>query len=254
MLQIKLLAQRDFLLVNLARISHAFSYMSVLFLMGLLLQNVLGHPANVAGLILLYMTIPSGIFGPIAGKWSDRIGTRIPQILGMLALFIGCIFLTQIQHFPMSTMIALGLSLLGISAGLFLPCSSITAVSVVPKEQTGMATGVFYTNSFIGTTLGIAISGSILAISSTHYLLESIRTNKLVFTPQQLSVLKETASGIQPISAITQYFPQQMILELSQMTHQAFMTGFITAISTCAGLAAIGTFLVFMLKKSQNIQ
>ena len=56
----------------------------VFFYVSLYLQNILGYSPTKAGASFLPMTVLIILIAPVAGKWSDRIGSRWLVGIGML--------------------------------------------------------------------------------------------------------------------------------------------------------------------------
>jgi EmrB/QacA subfamily drug resistance transporter len=147
-----------------------------LFLMPFYLERILDQSAAQTGLLLTPVPIALGILAPIAGTLADRIGPLWPTVLGMLGAAIA---LTGLALVPTITLpVTLGLlALLGIGLGLFTPPNNAAVMGSAPAHRLGLAGGILNMARSMGTSLGVAATGAILAIRLSARLgTQSVRT------------------------------------------------------------------------------
>jgi EmrB/QacA subfamily drug resistance transporter len=127
----------------------------------LYLQNVLGYSPIGAGLRFLPLSLVSFVFAPIAGRLSVHVPVRF--LLGGGLGLVGVALLLMHGITPSShwTTLLAGFTIGGIGIGLVNPPLASTAVSVVPREQAGMASGINNTFRQVGIATGIAALGAI---------------------------------------------------------------------------------------------
>ncbi|MCK4608220.1 MAG: MFS transporter, partial [Gammaproteobacteria bacterium] len=87
---------RKFSTILIIRILIGYCWLALLFPIGLYLQNVLGYSALYAGLVLLAMSLMFGTLSPLAGKLIDRVGSKIPLIIGISLAIISFICFMQL--------------------------------------------------------------------------------------------------------------------------------------------------------------
>lgn len=138
-----------------------------LFVTTLYLQHVRGLSAFRAGLSLLPMGALIALLSPYTGKLVGARGPRLPLLVSGTALALGGL-LTQFVE-PTT---ALGLVLpiflfFGLFQGTINPPITNTAVSGMPRSMAGVATSLASAARQTGTTLGVAIAGTILGSVST---------------------------------------------------------------------------------------
>ena len=127
------------------------------------LQNVLGYSALVAGAVILGFSIP-GPFSTIAeGRWAVRVGPRRPAVTGMLLVAIGLAVLVAVIGTSVY-LIPVGLFIMGVGVGQCVPSVTTIAMETVPDERAGMASGMLSAQRGIGSTVGFAIMGSLVAV------------------------------------------------------------------------------------------
>ncbi len=83
MLDLSLFKNRSFTGANIVAMLVSLGMFGVFFYVSLYIQNILGFTPTEAGAAFLPMTILIILVAPIAGKWSDRIGSRWLMGAGM---------------------------------------------------------------------------------------------------------------------------------------------------------------------------
>ncbi len=124
-------------------------------------QNVQGYSALVTGFLMLAATIPTVVLAPLAGRLAARIGGRRPTLVGITCALVGALVVAfGIGNLPV---LLVGLALVGSSGGLAIAPATNVAMSAVPGERAGMASGIMSAQRALGSTAGYAIMGSVLA-------------------------------------------------------------------------------------------
>jgi len=128
----------------------------------LYLQNVLGLSPIAAGVRFLPLSLISFVVAPIAGRLSVRIPVK--YLLGGGLGVVGLALLLMYGITPSSdwTTLLAGFVVGGIGIGLVNAPLASTAVSVVPPQRAGMASGINSTFRQVGIATGIAALGAIL--------------------------------------------------------------------------------------------
>ncbi len=132
-------------------------------LLPIMLQTLLGYPPLQAGIALAPRGIGSFIMMPLTGMMVGRIDARKLLIVG---LFVGggtMLWLSQMSlsagywdFFWPQVIQGAGISL------LFVPLTTI-AMDAIPREKMGYATSLFSLMRNIGGSIGIAVTGTLLA-------------------------------------------------------------------------------------------
>ena len=138
----------------------------VFFFISLFMQNVLGYSAVRAGAAFLPMTVLIILVAPMAGKASDRLGSRWLMTGGMTMVACSLLIFAQLQ--PDSSYISLlpGMVLGGIGMASTMTPMTAAALSSVPVDKAGVGSGMLNTFRQVGGSLGIAVMGAILASGS----------------------------------------------------------------------------------------
>ncbi|MBN2388049.1 MAG: MFS transporter [Anaerolineales bacterium] len=138
---------------------------SLVFLMPFyLIQGRELNPAQ-AGLLLTAQPVVMAIAAPISGALSDRIGSRIPGMLGMALLSTGLVLLAQLGPESPLWMVILGLAVCGLGTGIFISPNNSALMGSAPKHRQGIAAGILALARNVGMVLGVGLAG---AIFTTH--------------------------------------------------------------------------------------
>ena len=167
MLDLSLFRIGSFTGANVVAMLVSLGMFGVFFFVSLYIQNILGWTPTQAGASFLPMTILIILIAPIAGKMSDRIGSRWLMGAGMTLVSISLLFYQRVGlHSTFWTL--LPAMLLG-GVGMAMTMSPMTAAAMgsVPVDKAGVGSGVLNSFRQLGGSLGIALMGAILASYAT---------------------------------------------------------------------------------------
>ena len=129
----------------------------VIFLSSLYLQQVLRSSALVAGLQFLPLAAFITVSAAVASKVLPHAGAKKLIAAGLVISAAGALVLASIDADPSYlTDVLPGFALLGLGVGPMLVAISVAAMSDVPQEHSGMASGLLMTGHEIGAALGVA--------------------------------------------------------------------------------------------------
>jgi MFS family permease len=134
-----------------------------LFLMTLYLQDVRGYRPLVAGLFLLPMAAALAGSAPLAGRVIAARGPRIPLVISGAGIIAGGVLLTRLTAGSPVWYILVANLVIGVGMGWVNAPITNSAVSGMPRSQAGVASGIASTSRQIGSSLGVAVMGSVLA-------------------------------------------------------------------------------------------
>jgi EmrB/QacA subfamily drug resistance transporter len=216
-------------------------YGSLTFL-PLFAQGVMGTSATMAGTVLVPLTLSWVSFSVIGSRLILRLGYRPLVILGMVALGLGFLILTRLTPTASWTLIYTDMVLLGMSMGLSMTTLLIAVQNAVPRQQRGVATSATQFFRIIGGAIGVAVMGSVMAISLRAHLIPPdqlvsrdpsvVELNRLLQHPDAL---------IDPLARRHLSSSVLGILQgtLAEALHRVFIVGLVAAL-----LALATAFLV----------
>lgn len=133
-----------------------------LFVTTLYLQDVRGMSALAAGLALLPVGVLIVLLSPVTGRVLGARGPRLPLVVAGVTLALAGALSTFIRpDTPLPVLLAIYL-LMGVAMGTINPPITNTAVSGMPLSMAGVAASLASTGRQTGTTLGVAIAGTIV--------------------------------------------------------------------------------------------
>ena len=161
MLPLALFRRPAFTGVQLAAFAVSGSAFALFLYLTLYLQNYLGYSPLQAGLRYLPLTVVAFFAAPVAGTLLSRVQARLLLSVGLAVAGVGLLLMSGIGSGDEWTTLLGGFMVLGAGVGLLNPVIADVAVSVVPKEQSGMAAGINDTFRQVGVAVGIAAWGAI---------------------------------------------------------------------------------------------
>jgi len=126
-------------------------------------EEVLRFDAAKSGRWLAVLPLLALVLAPLAGRWSDRIGTRALSVAGMLLAAAGFAVMSQVGVTPHPGHILGGMALIGAGVGIFTVPNSSAAMGSVPPERLGLASGLQATMRNLGIASGAAAMAAIVA-------------------------------------------------------------------------------------------
>jgi MFS family permease len=126
---------------------------------------VRGLSALQAGIDTLPMAVMTMLFSPISGRIVGRRGARIPLLVAGVTLTGSCLMLVLLSATTPFTWLFTAYVIFGIGFGLVNAPITNAAVSSMPRAQAGVAAAIASTSRQIGSTLGVAVVGSLVSAS-----------------------------------------------------------------------------------------
>jgi EmrB/QacA subfamily drug resistance transporter len=178
------------------------------FLGTLYLQTVRGMAPLTAGLYVLPNAIGTAILAPLTGRFLAHHGVRLPYLVTGLGVVISALlFVTADAHSALWKILC-AYAILGISLGTANPAVTTTALASIPAEQAGIASAIASLSRQLGSSLGVAIVGAVVASRLTGSFSEGLvhadRPAWLIIAGLGVltTVLALTTTRRSPISAV----------------------------------------------------
>jgi EmrB/QacA subfamily drug resistance transporter len=150
-----------------------------IFFSTIYLQQVLGYSAFGTGVRMLPLTGAIFVASALAAPLAAKVTPRVLLTVGLAVTGAGLLLLRGLSADSSWTAMLAGFIVCGLGVGVFNVVRAETAVSLVPPERSGEASGIGSTFQEIGVTLGIAVLGA-------------------VFQHRMVSALAGHATGVDP--------------------------------------------------------
>jgi len=164
LIDLTLLTQnRLFATANLAALLNYCALYAVSVLTAVQLQLVLGHPARVAGWVMMGQPVMQSALSPVSGRLSDRLGSRLLATSGMVIVALGMILLGLQGRGAGLAGIMASLAVVGLGMAAFSAPNTSAIMGSVKRQQLGVAGAFLGTMRVTGQALSVALLGGIAA-------------------------------------------------------------------------------------------
>jgi MFS family permease len=103
------------------------------------------------------------VIAPLSGWLSDRFGTRLISVVGLLILLFGYYALSSLDTDTAAVGYLLRLLPIGIGMGVFQSPNNSAVMGSVTRERLGIASGLLSVTRVLGQTTGVAVLGALWA-------------------------------------------------------------------------------------------
>jgi EmrB/QacA subfamily drug resistance transporter len=250
MLPLELFRRRAFTGVQLAAFAVSGSMFALFLYLTLYLQSFLGYSPIDAGIRYLPITIASFIVAPLSGMALARIQARYLMSAGLALTGVGLVLMSGLQLSSGWTALLGGFLVSGAGVGLLNPVIADVALSVVPKERSGMAAGINDTFRQVGIAVGIAAWGAIflgVGAAKTHEVAAGA-----VNGSEARQLVEATSSGTlhQALAGV----PAQAQPAIRNAAEQGFLHGLNEVLLLGAILSFVGAVLALWLVRERDIE
>jgi EmrB/QacA subfamily drug resistance transporter len=125
------------------------------------MQNILGYSPLRTGVAFLPVAVTIGVCAQIAARLVGRIGARVPLLIGPVGAIAGLLWLSRLTV-DSGYLNVLGPFLcIGVGMGFSFVPLTLTAVSGVPRSESGIASALLNTGQQIGGAIGLALLSTV---------------------------------------------------------------------------------------------
>jgi EmrB/QacA subfamily drug resistance transporter len=252
MLPLGLFRRPAFTGVQLAAFAVSGSLFALFLYLTLYLQSYLGYTPFEAGLRYLPITVASFIAAPISGALLSRVPARLMMSGGLAAAGVGLLLMSGIETGDEWTTLLGGFLVAGAGVGFLNPVIADVAVSVVPKEQSGMAAGINDTFRQVGVSVGIAALGAIFVGRGADKVGELLAGTPEAAGHRPRELIEAASSGNldQALTAV----PPQAHEAVARAVNEGFLAGLNDVLTIGALLSFAGAALALWLVRERGIE
>jgi EmrB/QacA subfamily drug resistance transporter len=169
---------------------------SVFFFTALYLQLIAGFDGFQIALVFSALAVAMIVAGPIAGRWTARVGPRVPMVVGCALAGLG-LLLVDHQLTATTDVAALvwPLAIAGLGFGIALVTMTQAVLTIVRPEESGMAASTVNTSRELGGVFGVAVLGSIVNAQITSRLTQRLVELHIPLTYRSLVTEFVTTGG-----------------------------------------------------------
>lgn len=219
-----------------------FGLIGSLFVLTQFLQFELGYSALAAGVRVIPAAAAIALVAPLSALAVRWAGSKVVLAAGMLIIAAGLWQLSGATVTSTYVSTLPGMVLLGIGAGLAMPCATASVMGSLPQQHTGVGSATNGTFLQVGGALGVAVIGSLLA-TSYHDKMTAVLAPFGV-PPSVSHVIYGSLGGA---LAVAERLGGPAGQALAQAAKVAFMSGMDLGMLTGAAVAAVGSVLAFLI-------
>ena len=252
MLPLHLFRRPAFTGVQLAAFGLSGAMFAMFLYLTLYLQNYLGHSPFEAGLRYLPITLATFFVAPLAGALIVKAKPRVMIAVGLGMVGAGLAWMSGIEASDEWTGLLGGFLVAGAGIGLLNPVIADIALRVVPREQSGMASGINDTFRQVGVALGIALWGAIFLSSGSDKVAEVAEGTAFASgdSPRQLVEAASAGSLDQALQAV----PPGSRETVETAAREGLLAGLNDILVMSTGLAVVGGLLALWLVRDRDIE
>jgi EmrB/QacA subfamily drug resistance transporter len=158
---------------NAISVAMSASLGGFLFLNTLYLQDLRHFSPLRAGLMIIPLAAGQAVAANLSGRLLASRGARLPLTLGGALLAAGGLLLVPLTGHTASGYLLAAYAVFGLGAGMVSPPVTSTAVSGLPPDQVGVAGALAASARQFGISVGVAVTGSIVAGTSVGFISSS---------------------------------------------------------------------------------
>jgi EmrB/QacA subfamily drug resistance transporter len=161
MLPLDLFRSRTFSAVNLLTLLLYAALAAAFFFLPFALIQVHGYPALLAGVAFLPFTIIMALLSRWSGGLVDRLGARLPLVVGPAITALGFVLLAYTVRNGTYWAFLVSLSVLGLGMTISVAPLTTTVMNAVPTDQMGVASAINNAVAALASLLAVAIFGAV---------------------------------------------------------------------------------------------
>jgi len=252
MLPLPLFRRPAFIGVQLAAFAVSSSLFALFLYLTLYLQNYLGLSPLQAGIRYLPITVVSFVAAPIAGALLGRVQARVLLTVALGSVGVGLLLMGGIDAGSDWTTLLGGFLVAGAGVGLINPVIADVAVSVVPKEQSGMAAGINDTFRQVGVAVGTAVWGAIFVGQGASKLTELVSGTAAADGDRPRQLIEAASSG--NLDQALHGVPPGARQAVAHAAREGFLSGLNEVLLIGGVVAFAGAVLALWLVRESDIE
>jgi len=153
------------------------------FVIPFFLQNILDFSPSKMGMFIFPVALTVMVTAPLSGRFSDRVGVRIPATIGLAITSLTVFSFTLLRPGANDLDILWRQIVLGIGVSLFNPANNSAIIGSLPREKVGLASSFLALARNLGMVMGVAFAEMVIA-----FRLPAIHFEKLKAGPSLESI------------------------------------------------------------------
>jgi EmrB/QacA subfamily drug resistance transporter len=238
MVDFQFFRSRTFLGANVVAFIVSFAMLAQFFFLALYMQNILHYSPLQTGLRFLPATLVIIVMGPLAGRLTDRVGSRLPMTVGMLVVALALGIQSRLTVHTGYGLLLPGFILMGLGMGMVMSPMSTAAMNAVDRTKAGVASGVLSMSRMVGGTFGVAIMGALVTAIGTSKIDSGLPH---LAAGTRSAIANGLGAGVTPAGHASAH--------VTAVVREAFVSALGTGLTIGAGVTLIGACVAFLFVK-----
>jgi EmrB/QacA subfamily drug resistance transporter len=174
-LKLELFRNPTFTAANVVAFATNLAVFSVFFFTALYLRLISNFSGYQIALVFTSLAVAMVVAGPIAGRWTARVGPKVPMVVGCVLAGVGLLLVDhQLTAITSVRALTWPLAIAGLGFGIALVTITQAVLTIVRPEQSGMAASTVNTSRELGGVFGVAVLGAVVNAQLTSGLNEKL--------------------------------------------------------------------------------
>jgi Na+/melibiose symporter-like transporter len=212
------------------------------------LQNGLGFSAIASGLGMLPFALTMLMCPRIGVRLAQRVAPATLMAAGLTLVSVGNLLSAWAVNSAGYLPFALAIAVTGAGAGLLNGDTQKNIMACVPRERTGMASGMSTTMRFSAIVLAIGVYGALLSSHTESLLHASLSAQSPQWLDQTQGIASRVVAG--DMAAALSLLPETARPIVEPLARQAFVGGFSLLLWVAGWLGLSGALLVGTLMRN----
>lgn len=253
LVDLRLLRIRAYVATNAVLFCVNFVLGTLLYFVPLYLEELRGDTPLAAGLRLVPFSGAILLAMPIGGRLAERGHARAAIVAGLGIAALGAWLLAGAAPSAGSGVLVGVLALLGAGVGLALTPINVTAMSAVPAESLGSASGVLATARGLGTAIGVAASGALFQILEVRQTVEAAGGRGVTLPSGTARALDGVLAGSAPAERTLHRLGADAAAVLDA-ARDGFASGLVGVLHLCAAVGLAALLLTVVVLRGRGAQ
>ena len=218
------LHNRLFATANTAALLNYMALYAISILTAIYLEIVQGRSAGQTGWLMIAQPLMMALLSPLAGRLSDRLGSRLLSTSGMVLVAAGMVMLATVPITAGIARVMVSLAVVGVGMAAFSAPNTSAIMGSVKRSELSLAGAFLGTMRVTGQALSVAVLGAIAASQL------GVSGSRLIYTGGRAA--RAAAQGHAAAAATA--------ASVAAHIAQNYALGYRYAMFTGAGLALVG--------------
>jgi len=164
MVDLTLFESRSFTAGIAAPVLTYMALFAVVFIMPFYLLSARGLEPALAGLVLTATPVAMAMLAPLAGRLSDRVGSRGLATTGLSWMSVSLVAMSMLGTQTPLWAVALLLFSVGIGVSIFMTPNSAAVLRATPQHRVGVGSALIGEARSVGMALGIGVTAAVIGV------------------------------------------------------------------------------------------